>query len=178
MEYDMEKSVITGLFHINHSYKGVTIKASFQVEIRLVSMQNRNQYPVVINTDSKIKRIAKLKNLPCVDLHVYTDNRLCLGLPERFFDYYPSGFELELFFTHLIEHLYWVAYFERYDKAPWEAEAHGDAALAEYYIERKDIENLRKVYKKILGKGIALSKLKRYLNSQERTKSLLKELGL
>ena len=81
-----------------------------------------------------------MKNYTCTRIIAY-------GLPERFSEYYPSGFELELFFTHLIEHLYWVAYFERYDKAPWEAEAHGDAAVAAYYIEKKDAVNLRKVYK-------------------------------
>ena len=73
MEYDMGKSVIAGLFHINHSYKGIVIKASFQIEVRLLSMHNRNQYPIVVNTDGKINRIAKLKNLPCEELHVYAN---------------------------------------------------------------------------------------------------------
>lgn len=166
LNYDEKRSVIAGLFSINHAFKNVTIRAGFEIEVQLWKMYDRNVYPLVYNTDGKINRIAKRKKMPSQDLHVYKNNMLCLGLPERFREYYPNGFELPTFFKHLEEHLYWVAYYERYNKAPWNAELHGDDALVDYYIENYDIENLRKLFKKKKGKGIAKQKLRNYLSSE------------
>ena len=171
MVYDKERSVISGLFSINHCYKGITIKESFKIEVRLYAMKDRNEYPVVYNPDSRILKIAKRKNIRNEDLHVYDNNRLCLGLPARFYEYYPNGFDLQTFFKHLSEHLFWVAYYERYNKAPWPAELHGDDAVIEFLCENIDatmhsktkLEELRKIYKRKLGRGIAKSKLIRCL---------------
>ena len=95
-------------------------------------------------------------------------------MPARFREYYPEGFTLQSFFKHLSEHLYWVAYYERYNKAPWPAELHGDDAMIELLCEDIDdtlrnkvkFEVLRKLYKKKFGHGIAKSKLARRLKEQ------------
>lgn len=173
MAYDAEKHIISGIFSINHTFNGVTIKANFEIEVRLWRMYDRNEYPYAYNTDGKIQRIAKRKGMPKQDLHVYNDNRLCLGLPERFREYYPNGFELPAFFKHLVEHLYWVAYYERYGKAPWKAELHGDDALIDFYIEHEDVDNIRKLFRKKTGNGIAKQKLRNYL-SNDKNKDLLR----
>lgn len=166
MSYDEKRSVITGLFSINHTFNDVTIKSIFDIEVQLWRMHDRNEYPYVYNTDGKIIRIAKMKKMLPQDLHIYKDNMLCLGLPERFQEYYPQGFKLSTFFKHLAEHLYWVAYYERYDKAPWSAELHGDDALIDYYIEKRDVENLRKLHKQKKGIGIVKQKMRNFLSSK------------
>ncbi len=171
MVYDEVRSVISGLFYINHCYKGITIKDRFKIEIRLYAMKDREEYPVVYNPDGRILKIAKRKNMKNEDLHVYTNNSLCLGLPARFYEYYPNGFDLQTSFKHLSEHLYWVAYYERYNKAPWPAELHGDDAVIELLCENLNVtlncktklEELRKIYKRKFGRGIAISKLIRRL---------------
>lgn len=174
MIYNEERSVISGLFSINHNYKGVNIKDCFKIEVRLYAMRNREEYPKVYNTDGRIRKIAKRKNMKILDLHVYSDNSLCLGLPARFYEYYPEGFNLQSFFKHLSEHLYWVAYYERYNKSPWPAELHGDDAMIELLCENIDdtlhdkikFEELRKLYKEKFGHGIAKSKLVRRLKEK------------
>lgn len=176
MEYDRERSVIKGPFSLCHRFNDITLKATFLIEVRLWMMQNRHEYPLVYNPDGQIQKIAQRKNLPLEDLHIYKNNCLCLGLPQRFKEYYPNGFEVERFFDHLTEHLYWVAYFERYNKEPWKAERHGDDALVEYYIENNDIEGLRSLYRKYLKRGIAKQKLRNYLASEELTRKLKKKL--
>lgn len=181
MYYDTEKSVISGLFSINHCYNDVTIKDSFKIEIILSVMKDREEFPTVYNTDSRIRKIAKKKNMKNEDLHVYDNNSLCLGLPARFHEYYPKGFDLQTFFRHLSEHLYWVAYYDRYNKAPWDAELHGDDAMIEFLCENIDetlrnrtrFEQLRKFYKQKFGYGIAKSKLARRLKDSSFIKKFI-----
>ena len=174
IEYDEDKSVIAGFFSINHCYHNITIKDCFEIEVRLDEMKNRHEYPIVYNTDGRIQKIAKKKRMRNEDLHVYDNNCLCLGLPARFQEYYPEGFTLQVLFKRLSEHLYWVAYYDRYNKAPWPAERHGDSAMIELLCENLDetlhcktkFEELRKLYKKKYKRGIAKSKLTRYLQDK------------
>lgn len=167
LNYNRERSVISGSFSINHSYHGITIKDAYQIDVKLSSMTNRKQFPKVYNSDGRINRIARRKKINPIDLHVYDDNMLCLGLPERFSEYYPNEFDLSMFLMHLSEHFYWVSYYERYDKAPWSAELHGEDAVVDYYIEKADIPMLRFLHKKITGVGISKQKLRNYLKSNE-----------
>lgn len=176
LNYDEERSIINGTFPINHTYRGCTIKDKFEILIPLWQMRNRNEYPVVFNTDGRINNIAKRKKIDCIDLHIGENKRLCLGLPERFEEYYPSGFDIQTFCKHLSEHLYWVSYFERYNKEPWPAELHGNCAKIEFLIEKQEIEGLRKLYKQITGRGIAKQKLRNYLCSAKLTNSLKNKL--
>lgn len=176
MTYDEKRSAISGLFSINLRYNGITIKDSFAIKVDLYGMKSRDEYPTVYNTDKRILNIANRKRMKKEDLHIYNDGSLCLGLPERFYEYYPDGFTLDIFFRHLAEHLYWVAYYERYNKAPWNAELHGDDALVEYYIEKKDIDNLRRLHRAKFGIGISRHKLQNYLKSEFLINRLKKKL--
>jgi hypothetical protein len=167
LSYDEERSCITGPFSIDHKYGDLPrIKDTYNICVNLRAMLNRNSYPVVYETDGRIKKIAERKKLPMCDLHVYPNNILCLGLPERFHEYYPNGFTLDQFFINLSSHFYWVSYFDRYNKEPWKAELHGDDATIEYYIDHGDIARLRKIYKEKTRYGIAKSKLQNYLKSE------------
>lgn len=85
LTYDKEKSIIHGPFFINHRYESKPIiKATFEIEVRLWRMKNRNEYPIVYNPDNKIKKIAQRKQIFHGDLHINVDGTLCLGLPENF----------------------------------------------------------------------------------------------
>lgn len=177
LTYDKEKSIIHGPFFINHRYESKPIiKATFEIEVRLWRMKNRNEYPIVYNPDNKIKKIAQRKQIFHGDLHINVDGTLCLGLPEKFSEYYPHGFQLQSFVSNLSSFFYWVAYYERHNEAPWPAERHGDDARIEYYIEIGDIESIRKMYKSKLGIGIAKSKLRNYLKSEPLRRMLIKRL--
>lgn len=177
LKYDSERSIISGPFTINHrSLDKPAIKACFEIEVPLCLMKTRNEYPRVKDRAGKIAGIARRKKLPLCDLHLYPDMTLCLGIPERFREYYPNGFTIEKFIEHLNSHLYWVAYYDRYNEAPWAAEGHGDIARLEYYLETKDVDVLRELHKKILGKGIAKSKLKNILLSPSLFLSLKRKL--
>lgn len=141
LSYNRERSVIYGPFSIYHCYGDKpSIKATFEIEVRLWLMKSRNEYPIVYNTDNRILKIARRKCLSRDDLHINYDGTLCLGLPEKFSEYFPRGFYLEDLFSILSSFFYWIAYYERYDEAPWIAERHGSDARIEYYIEKGDIE--------------------------------------
>lgn len=43
MVYDEKRSVIAGLFSINHTFNDVTIKDVFEIEVRLWMMSDRNE---------------------------------------------------------------------------------------------------------------------------------------
>ena len=62
---------------------------------------------------------------------------------------YPNGFDLKEFMKHIQEHLYWISYFERYDKPPWKAQAHGEDGYIELYHEDK---SFRPAVKEVLEK--------------------------
>jgi len=49
MVYDEKRSVIAGLFSINHTFNDVTIKDVFEIEVRLWMMSDRNEYPGVMD---------------------------------------------------------------------------------------------------------------------------------
>lgn len=175
--YNRERSIITGPFSIDHVYNDKPrIKATFQIEVTLWKMKSRKEYPIVFNPDGKIKKIANRKKIFHGDLHLNYDGSLCLGLPERFNEHYPTGFTLQDMFKNLTSFFYWVAYYERYNVGPWLAERHGNDARVEYYIEKQDVENLRKFYKQKLKKGIAKSKLRNYLLDDKLRKKIIKQL--
>ena len=180
MIYDAEELTISGSFRLDNSYGGKNIRDTFEIKIDLRKSPSRQEYPVIYNTDGRIQKIASKKKRPLSDLHIYDDNSLCLGLPERFSEYYPEGLTIQEIFKRLSEHLYWVAYFDRYSEAPWAAEKHGDDAKRDYRVEKaiegKDIEQLRSLHRECYGRGIAMQKLRNYLNDSQLTLTLKKRL--
>lgn len=91
----------------------------------LVKFHCGNNFPSVYEIGGKIKKMAKILNLPLFELHVNSDDTLCLIRPDKIKLYYPNGIKIKNFMKHLESHLYWVSYFYQYGKAPWSAEKHG-----------------------------------------------------
>lgn len=91
----------------------------------LIKLHFGNTFPSVYETGGKIRRMAKMLNLPMSELHVNYDDTLCLIRPDKIKTYYPNGLNIKDFMRHLESHLYWVSYFYQYGMAPWEAEKHG-----------------------------------------------------
>lgn len=109
-------------------------------------------------------------------------------VPLKFTKFYPNGFEIEPFMNHLSSHLYWVSHYELYNKEPWPGEFHGDVAVLDYFSDfnnydlilkdRLQLELVRSQYKRMKGKGIALSKLRNLLRDPNFVKELFKDIQL
>lgn len=139
--YDNEENVITGIISFNLKYKFVDaepITDEYQLEIDLNKISSYG-LPRVRETGGKILNIAKCKKLFWGDLHLNSeDGEMCIILPPKAKEKYPNGFDLQIFLEHIQEHLYWVSYYEKYDKKPWKEYGHGDLGYLELYIENKE----------------------------------------
>ncbi len=71
------------------------------------------------------------------DVHMYSDNSLCLcPEPEQKLRL-PNGFILQDFiYNLLIPYLYYQSYLEKYGKEPWKSSSHGDLGILESYIHQ------------------------------------------
>lgn len=115
--------MIVGRFNIHAQYKDLaTITDDFDI---LIKLHEGNVFPSVYETGGKIKKMGKILNLPMSELHVNSNNTLCLIRPDKIKLHYPKGVNIKDFMKHLESHLYWVSHFYQYGKAPWEAEKHG-----------------------------------------------------
>lgn len=189
LTYDQTSNSISGRMDINAHYLDLpVIKDSYYVRIDLSTMKSRNELPNVYNIDRRIINAAKKKGKPTADFHVDGKGKLCMMFPLKFTKFYPNGFEIESFMAHLNSHLYWVSYFELYDKEPWRGELHGEVALLDYISDssnydmilenRQQLEIVRAYYKRVKGKGIALSKLRNQLGNPKFTDNLFKKIRL
>ncbi len=90
--------------------------------------------------------IAKKKNIFFGDVHLNNeDGELCMIHPLQIKDRYPKGFDLEEFLHHLEEHLYWVSYFDKYNKKPWDDLRHGELGYVDLYsINKKYLPDIQK----------------------------------
>jgi hypothetical protein len=115
--------MIAGTFQVHAKYQELeNIADTYEVTIDL---KHGNQFPTVYEINGKIERMATALNLPESDLHVNMDHTLCLIRPDKIMSHYHKGLNIKDFLKHLETHLYWVSYFYRYGKAPWQAEKHG-----------------------------------------------------
>lgn len=174
LKYDSGKLQLFGNVKFSLRFdKLPVIKDNYHVMIDFSQMHNRSDLPIVYNTDNRIIKAAKRKHKPCEDFHISKDGKLCMILSCKVRLFYPNGFNLQDFMSHLCNHLYWVSYFELYDKEPWPGEKHGNEAYIEYLSDYNNItfivnnkhqlELYRKLFRKKYGRGIALNKLKNRL---------------
>lgn len=182
LSYDAKRQEVFGIISFSLRYEGCSkIVDSYQIRIDFSKMTNRKSLPHVYNTDKRLFNAARRKKKPLGDFHVNPDDSLCLIAPFKIGMFYPSGFDIKKFMDHLCNHLYWVSYYERYDKEPWISEKHGGDAFMEflmnpsnYPITDKDIIlYIRQLYKKVFGKGIAVAKLRRLLQNDKFIKSII-----
>lgn len=123
LTYITSARMIAGRFEIHAQYKDMArITENYDL---LIQLHYGDVFPSVYETGGKIKKMAKMLNLPLSELHVNSNDTLCLIRPDRIKLYYPNGLNIKDFFKNLESHLYWISYFYQYGKAPWEAEKHG-----------------------------------------------------
>jgi hypothetical protein len=114
---------------------GILIKDSYTIEITLLSRPG-SILPSVRETQGRILRIAERKRIDYHDLHLNNiEGEMCLIIPMKEKERYPNGFDLKIYLENLKQHLYWISYYERYDKEPWKGQGHGDKGVVELYKE-------------------------------------------
>ncbi len=154
--FNKSDNTISGVLSFRRSYNEKVISGKYSVDFKL-ERSNDSILPKVRETEGKILNIVKRKNKSREDLHLNSDDgELCLIFPLKEKEFYPNGFEFNRFMNHLEEHFYWITFFDRYDKKPWEDEPHsGEAALFKAAKENK-------LYRKELN--IYISKIKKKEN--------------
>lgn len=139
LKFDIGENTISGVLALNCSYKNIPIKAKYEIEFHLEINVNRT-LPRVREAGGKILKMAKRKNQSTDDFHLNNANgELCLIIPVKEKQRYPNGFNLKEFLKHIEEHLYWVSYFDRYEKKPWKDQAHGYKGYIELYHEDRSL---------------------------------------
>lgn len=142
LTYNHKQNVIVGTlsFHLKYEFiEEESIKDKYEIEIDLNQVSDLG-LPIVRETNERIFNIAKNKNLFFGDLHINNkEGEMCIILPPKVKEKYPNGFDLKILLEHLQEHLYWVSYFEKYDKKPWKEYGHGDLGYYELYLENKQL---------------------------------------
>jgi len=140
LTYNRIKNIIEGTLSFNLKFSDEkAIEDKYQVEIELNEVSDLG-LPIVRETDGRILKIAQEKGLFFGDLHINNaEGELCIILPPKVKEKYPNGFELNTLIEHIQEHLYWVSYFEKYNKKPWKEYGHGELGYLELYIENKKL---------------------------------------
>lgn len=150
LRYSVGDNIISGTLFYDLSYQGVRIKDSYNIQFELSSNDN-SILPIVNETEGKILSIAKRKRIPESELHLNnTQGELCIIIPPKEKEKYPDGFNLKIFLGHIEEHLYWISFYDRYEKPPWKDQAHGTEGFIELYREntsyrtdvKKELERL------------------------------------
>jgi len=171
LTYNHEKNVIVGILSFDLKYEFVDeepIVDEYQIEIDLNKVSNEG-LPIVRETAGRIIKISEDKNMSIFDLHLNNrQGEMCIIIPPKVKERYPNGFDLKIFLENIEEHLYWISYFEKYDKKPWKDYGHTELGYLQLYLEdkekyaedvkkrfgcpnrkafRKKIINLRKIYR-------------------------------
>lgn len=152
LTYNYDENVIVGILPFNLKYEFIDeepIKDKYHIEIDLNQVSDLG-LPIVRETNGRILKIAENKKLFFGDLHL--NNRggeMCIILPPKAKERYPNGFDLKILLEHIQEHLYWVSYFEKYNKKPWKEYGHGELGYYELYLENKELYS--EPFKKYFG---------------------------
>lgn len=143
--YDATENTICGELSFHRSFNEKPVKGKYSIEFKLESCGD-SILPKVRETKGKILNIAKRKNISFADVHLNNEKgELCLIFPIKEKEFYPNGFELTRFINHIETHLYWVTFFDRYNKKPWKDEPHNREealikAVKNNKVYRKDLQ--------------------------------------
>lgn len=139
--FDKTTNIIHGILHFELIYpddNGVYINDSYNIEINLNRIPNII-IPEVREIGNRIFNFAKSKNIFYGDLHINSEKgELCLIHPLKIYEEYQNGFELDKFIKHIENHLYWVSFFEKFNKPPWKEYEHGRDGYLQLYFEDKN----------------------------------------
>lgn len=173
LDFVEDSNIIAGVLYFDLTYKGIKIKDNYHIEIPL-HVKGKSILPKVRETKNKILKIAKRKGITKEDLHLNNQQgELCLIIPPKEKIRYPNGFELEKFLYHIEEHLYWISFYERYEKPPWKEQAHGINGYVQLYHEKhsyrpevkKEVEHNKK-------RKLTRSEFRDFIKQQTKKKKL------
>lgn len=165
---------LKGEICIQRIFNDITILDCFNIEVNL-KYNEKSMLPSIRCTDDRIENISKELNKKLNDLHINENGTFCLTIyPEEIKFFKDNQFNIQEYFKNLVEpFLYWVCYYEKYNKAPWSEYAHGYLGIIEY-IGDNDI-SFRKMYKLLKKEQISLREI---LNIYRQRKCLCEECEL
>ena len=158
---------INGILSFDLTYNEIRIKDKYSIDIFL-NTKEESILPTVLETGGKIHKIVKRKKLKKEDLHLNNEEgELCLIITPKEKIRYPNGFEIIEFMKHIEEHLYWISFYDRYNKPPWKDQGHGINGYIELYNEDKSFrpdvkEALEKEHKKAFNRNQIRKIIKNY----------------
>lgn len=138
LKIDIENKCIVGDIFLNRSYNEITLTNIFSIVIMLEILPNMI-LPKVYETSDKLEDIAKKHNLSNIEeLHVNSDDSLCLAIYGREKECFSDKFTIKEFFENCLDpYLYWITYYDKYAKPPWKEYAHGSLGYIELYAENR-----------------------------------------
>ena len=169
--YNEGKNTISGVLAFNLNYRGICIKDNYSIEFVLVAKGN-SILPIVRETKNRILRIANRKRIKHSELHLNNEKgEMCLIIPPKEKMQYPEGFNLKDFIHHIEEHLYWISYYERYEKPPWREQAHGINGYIQLYSEDYSYRpEVKKAIERELKHPVNRAELRRIIKNKNKQK--------
>ena len=117
--------------------EGVKIEDEYKVRIELRGSEFSN-LPQVYESDGRLEKIARDRNLRLEGLHINPSGAACLCIQQEETDNLPSGFNLKDFFNNLvIPFFYAQSYFEKNNTWPWGQYSHGVWGFIEWYLRQE-----------------------------------------
>lgn len=91
-----------GYFSFSSEYENLQrITTSYEIAIDFARLEYRCP-PHVHEVGGRIRKVAKLANKPLIDLHQYSDNRLCLICPDVFMYLFKTGILTSKIYSKLL----------------------------------------------------------------------------
>lgn len=132
---DRVNKIAFGDIYVNRSYNEIVLSGTFSIKIELEIGKN-SFIPKVYETSTRLDDIAQKLNMDKIDIHVNKDKSLCMVISDKEHECFENTFTMEEFFDNCIEpYFYWVMYYEKFNKPPWEEYAHGELGFFEMYAE-------------------------------------------
>jgi len=149
---------LIGEICIQRIFNSITILDCFNIEVNL-KYSEKSILPSIRCTDDKIENISKKLNKKLNDLHINENGTFCLTIyPEEKKFFTASQFNIQEYFKNLVEpFLYWVCYYEKYNKAPWNEYAHGYLGIIEYIGDNN--LSFSEMYKLLKKEQVSLRKI-------------------
>ena len=137
LKIDKNSKLISGDILVNRSYNGINLSGIFSIKIELYTRLN-TILPKVYETSNILGLIAKKLKKSELDIHVNKDKSLCMVISDKEDACFENSFTIQEFFENCIEpYFYWVMYYEKYNKMPWNEYAHRELGFFELYSENE-----------------------------------------
>lgn len=130
-------SLVEGELQFKRAYNKIVITDSYTIRLQLYA--DNTKLPRVTETTGRLKKVlAKHSEFKgeLVELHIYPDERLCLGAPQDLrLNYLPNPEISLLFEKYMVPYFYSQAFFERNGSWPWRHLPHNSYGILTWYVE-------------------------------------------